>query len=300
MKITTLGAIDIGSNAIRLLVKNVEDYTTHKEFKKVALIRIPIRLGEDVFTNGGDISKAKQESLLQAIEGFSLLMKAYNVSKYRACATSAMREAKNGKEVIENIKKKTGVNIEIIDGKEEGALIYEAGEVDKYFSNKDSYIYVDVGGGSTEIITYNNFQKADSNSFKLGTVRMLNQATSISEMADFIQYIQKIKTKYKPVGIIGSGGNITKAHKLLLKKETEFLTDKEVTELYQTLKNMSLEERIEKFKLNSNRADVIVPALEIFSIICKTANIKTIIVPRIGLSDGIIHHLEKSLEQTKK
>ncbi|HQB19294.1 MAG: hypothetical protein ACOXZH_00295 [Bacteroidales bacterium] len=295
MKITTLGAIDIGSNAIRLLVKNVEDYTTHKEFKKVAFIRVPIRLGEDVFSHG-EISKEKQEDLSLALEGFSLLMKVYNVSKYRACATSAMREAKNGKKIVDNIKKRCGINIEIISGMDEGELLYEVGEVNKYFSNKDSYIYVDVGGGSTEIIVYNNLQKAESKSFQLGTVRMLNVATSMNEVAEFIQYLQKIKTKYRPVGIIGSGGNINKVHKMLGKREGECLSDKEITELYNTLKGVSVEERIEQFKLNPNRADVVVPALEIFSTICKTANIKKIVVPRIGLSDGIIHHLEQSLD----
>ncbi len=295
MKITTLGAIDIGSNAIRLLVKNVEDYTTHKEFKKVAFIRVPIRLGEDVFSHG-EISKEKQEDLSLALEGFSLLMKVYNVSKYRACATSAMREAKNGKKIVDSIKKKCGINIEIISGMDEGELLYEVGEVNKYFSNKDSYIYVDVGGGSTEIIVYNNLQKAESKSFQLGTVRMLNVATSMNEVAEFIQYLQKIKTKYRPVGIIGSGGNINKVHKMLGKREGECLSDKEITELYNTLKGVSVEERIEQFKLNPNRADVVVPALEIFSTICKTANIKKIVVPRIGLSDGIIHHLEQSLD----
>lgn len=295
MKITTLGAIDIGSNAIRLLVKNVEDYTTHKEFKKVAFIHVPIRLGEDVFSHG-EISKEKQEDLSLALEGFSLLMKVYNVSKYRACATSAMREAKNGKKIVDNIKKRCGINIEIISGMDEGELLYEVGEVNKYFSNKDSYIYVDVGGGSTEIIVYNNLQKAESKSFQLGTVRMLNVATSMNEVAEFIQYLQKIKTKYRPVGIIGSGGNINKVHKMLGKREGECLSDKEITELYNTLKGVSVEERIEQFKLNPNRADVVVPALEIFSTICKTANIKKIVVPRIGLSDGIIHHLEQSLD----
>lgn len=295
MKITTLGAIDIGSNAIRLLVKNVEDYDTRKDFKKVALIRVPIRLGEDVFING-EISKEKQELLSIAIEGFSLLMKAYNVNRYRACATSAMREAKNGKKIVEIINKNCGIEIEIINGIEEGELIYEAGEVDRFFSSKESYIYVDVGGGSTEIIVYNNFQKAESNTFKLGTVRMIKGATSMSEVADFIHYLQKIKNKYHPVGIVGSGGNINKVHKMLEKKEGECLSDKDVITLHDTLKSLSLDEKIEQFKLNPNRADVIVPALEIFSTICKTANIKKIVVPRIGLSDGIIHHLEQNLE----
>lgn len=294
MKITTLAAIDIGSNAIRLLVKNVEEYDTRKEFKKVTLIRVPIRLGEDVFLEG-EISKDKQESLSLAIEGFSLLMKAYGVSKYRACATSAMREAKNGKKVIEGIQKRSGIDIEIIDGVEEGELIYEAGDADKYFSSKESYIYVDVGGGSTEVIVYNNFQKVETKTFRLGTVRMLKGATSMSDVADFIHYLQKLKTKYRPVGIIGSGGNINKVHKMLEKKESECLSDKEVTELYETLRELTVDERIEQFKLNANRADVLVPALEIFSTICKTAGIKKIVVPRIGLADGIIHHLEQAL-----
>lgn len=295
MKITTLGAIDIGSNAIRLLVKNIEDYTTRKEFKKVAFIRVPIRLGSDVFMYG-EISKERQEDLLMAMKSFSLLMKVYNVSKYRACATSAMREAKNSKKIIENIKKTCDIDVEIISGLEEGELIYEAGEPDKYFSSKDSYIYVDVGGGSTEIIVYNNFQKACTNTFKLGTVRMLNAATPISEIADFIQYLQKIKSKYRPIGIIGSGGNINKAHSMLSKRYSECMTYKELNELYETLKEQSVDERIENFKLNPNRADVIVPALEIFTTICKTANIKKVVAPRIGLADGIIHHLEQSLD----
>lgn len=285
----TLGAIDIGSNAIRLLINYVEQNGT-VVFKKAAFIRVPIRLGEDVFTQGS-IGNEKRERFCVAMQAFSHLMKTFNVRAYRACATSAMREAKNGAEVVEYIRCNSGVVIEIISGKEEAETIFEAGDIAGLMNADRSYLYVDVGGGSTEVTIYSNHQRVTSESFPLGTVRMLSDAVDKGEMKRFKEWLKEVAEPYNPIAIIGSGGNINKVHKLLSKKEKESLHYVEMKLLYDQLDGMDYEDRIKKFGLNTYRADVIMPALKIFLTVGKACKIDEIIVPKIGLADGIIHKL---------
>ncbi len=286
----TLAAIDIGSNAIRLLINYVEEHGK-VDFKKAAFIRVPIRLGEDVFTRG-DVSPEKKERLCEAMMAFSHLIKTFNVKKYRACATSAMREATNREEIVDCIREKSGINVEIISGLEEAKTIFEAGGLAGLMESDQCYLYVDVGGGSTEITIYNNYKRVDSESFPLGTVRMISDAVDEAQMKAFKDWLKKKAMPHNPQAIIGSGGNINKIHKLL-KKEREPLKYVELKTLYELLKNMSFDERISNLGLNTYRADVIMPASKIFLTIAKQCKINDIIVPKIGLADGIIHMLHK-------
>lgn len=290
MKEEIIGAIDIGSNAIRLLINTVDANGTSTDFKKTAFLRVPIRLGEDVFTNQC-ISTEKKECLIDAITGFSYLLRAYKVQKFRACATSAMRDAKNGQDIVNSIKEKCGIELEIINGQEEGNMIFEAGGLDRMMDKNQNYLYVDVGGGSTEVIVYENQKKHLSYSFQLGTVRILSDAVDRKEKDRFKECLEDIYINYYPMSVIASGGNINKVHKLLGKREGELISYTELRVLYDTLKEMSYEERILNYKLKWYRADVIVPALKIFTTICKICKVKDIYVPKVGLADGIIHHL---------
>jgi exopolyphosphatase/guanosine-5'-triphosphate,3'-diphosphate pyrophosphatase len=290
MNTDIFGAIDIGSNAIRLLINNIEEDKSSPDFKKVAYLRVPIRLGDDAFTKGR-ISEDKKYRLIHAMQGFSHIMKAFGVMDYRACATSAMRDAGNGKDIVEAIRIGSGINVEIISGREEAEIIYEAGELDRLMDKKRNYLYVDVGGGSTEIVVYSNQQKVTSNSFQLGTVRMLVDAVQEKEGQRFKTWLKDVYKEHGPLSIIASGGNINKIHKVLGKREREPLSYAELKAFYDTIKTMSYEERIQTFKLNTYRADVIVPALKIFLTISRICKVEQIYVPKIGLADGIIHHL---------
>lgn len=290
MKAETLGAIDIGSNAIRLLISNVDENESSTDFKKAAFLRVPIRLGEDVFTKGL-ITDDKRQQLGNVMTGFSYIMKAYGVTRYRACATSAMRDAANGLEIVEEIKLQCEIEIEIIDGLEEGQIIYEAGGLDKVMDRDRNYLYVDVGGGSTEVVVYSNHRKITSESFELGTVRMLADAVDKKEKDRFKKWLKEIYDIYYPLSIIASGGNINKIYKLLGRREGAPINYPEFKVLYETLSDMSYEERMRNYKLKSYRADVIIPAMNIFSIVCKICKISEIYVPKVGLADGIIHHL---------
>ncbi len=287
----TLAAIDIGSNAIRLLINYVENQGSRVDFKRAAFVRVPIRLGEDVFTTG-EIGERKRERLCDAMKGFKALMQTFNVQAYRACATSAMREARNGGEVIDYILKQSGINIEIISGKEEAQTIFEAGDIAGLMNSDQTYLYVDVGGGSTEVTVYANHKPVMSESFPIGTVRMISEAVGKDEFRNFREWLQTKALPYSPVAIIGSGGNINKIHKLLGKKDNrESLRYVELKILYGQLKSMSYDERINNMGLNAYRADVIMPALKIFLTSSKVCKIDKIIVPKIGLADGVIHHL---------
>lgn len=287
-------AIDIGSNAFRLLI----DFVEHEpgvpvEFRKAAFIRVPVRLGEDVFTTGS-IGEDKRRKVVEAMQGFAHLMRAFDVQAWRACATSAMREASNGPELVAEIARTSGINVEIISGKEEAETIFEAGETTGLTSGERRYLYVDVGGGSTEISIYSNRRRAFSESFALGTVRMLSGAARKAEMERFKKTLRMLRIEYGPGAIIGSGGNINKARKMLSKKEKEkdeVLRTQELKQLAEKLGGMSYQERISKLGLNEYRADVIVPALEIFLTAAHACHIDEIIVPKIGLADGIIHKL---------
>jgi len=298
MNFNTLAAIDIGSNAVRLLINNIEDNKGIPEFKKVAFLRVPIRLGEDTFV-AGEIGESKLQRLNEAMLGFAHIMKAYKVSCFRACATSAMRDAKNGQEVIGHIKDSCGIEIDIITGKEEAEIIFEAGGLNSVMDKSKNYLYVDVGGGSTEIIIYSKQQKVASQSFQIGTVRMLADVVKKEEKDFFKEWLKDTYKKYAPLSIIASGGNINKVHKLLGKRERESLNYTEVKVLYDTLSQLSYDERIENFKLNAYRADVIIPAMKIFLTVGKICKINEIFVPKVGLVDGIIHHLYTNSQDCK-
>lgn len=285
----TLAAIDIGSNAIRLLINYVER-NEKVEFKKAAFIRVPIRLGEDVFTKGY-ISDAKREKLCQAMQAFSKLMKTFNVQRYRACATSAMREARNSAEIISYIRQNSQIDIEVISGKQEAETIFEAGDIAGLMDTDHSYLFVDVGGGSTEISIYSNHQRVCSESFPLGTVRMISGAVDKAEMENFKEWLKEVAAPHKPTAIIGSGGNINKIHKLLGKAEKESILYPELKVLYGQLKGLSFDQRITNVGLNTYRADVIMPAMKLFLTVAKNCKINEIMVPKMGLSDGIIHRL---------
>ena len=296
MSTYTFGAIDIGSNAIRLLITTVEEYPDQVEFKKTAFLRVPIRLGEDVFTRG-EISTEKRERMCEAMAGFSHIMKAYGVQDYRAYATSAMREAKNGPEITDYIRRNSGIGIEIISGQLEADTIFANGLVDMLAADK-TYMYVDVGGGSTEVIVYSNRTKVAARSFALGTVRMLSDAVDKDEMKRFKKWLAEMGRKYQPSAIIGSGGNINKAQKLLNKKDKESITRPELDMLYRYIKSFSFAERVHTMRLATYRADVIVPAMKIFLTVCNQCNIEEILVPKMGLSDGIIRTLYAQHQKT--
>ncbi len=290
----TLAAIDIGSNAIRLLIEYIESNGT-VAFKKAAFIRVPIRLGEDVFTHGV-IGEEKREKLCCAMESFASLMKTFNVRAYRACATSAMREATNGAQVVDYIREKSGVQIEIITGIDEAKTIFNAGDMGRFISSDQNYIYVDVGGGSTEVTVYSGHRRVTSESFPLGTVRMINSPTKV-DLKEFKEWLERIALPFKPIAIIGSGGNINKVHKLLHKSQGQSIKYCEMRLLYDQIKPLSYEQRIKQLGLNTYRADVIIPAMKIFLTAAKTCKIENIIAPRIGLADGIIHQLYSQLER---
>lgn len=291
MKRDTFGAIDIGSNAIRLLINYIEDYEDgHVEYKKAAFVRVPIRLGDDAFLRG-HISSAKIEALCDAMQGFSALLRAFGTHDYRACATSAMREASNGGQIAELVRNCSGISIEIINGETEADTIFAAGGLKETLDPQKTYLYVDVGGGSIEIVVYARGSKVEARSFRLGTVRIFSGAEAPAEWSHFEEWLREVARTWHPSGIIGSGGNINKTHKLLEKKSRECIHAKELNALYNRLRAMSVAQRMEQLYLNQSRAEVIVPALRIFTDVLCICQIDTILVPRMGLADGIIHEL---------
>jgi exopolyphosphatase/guanosine-5'-triphosphate,3'-diphosphate pyrophosphatase len=291
----TFAAIDIGSNAFRLLISYVEHESDGKiEFRKAAFIRVPVRLGEDVFTKGA-IGPDKFGRVVEAMEGFAHLIKAFGARAWRACATSAMREAANGPELVAEIERRSGLKVEIISGREEAETIFEAGETTGLTGDGKSWLFIDVGGGSIEVSVFSDRRRAYSESFALGTVRTLSGKTRADEMERFRQALHTIREKWKPDAIIGSGGNINKVRKLLSKKARgkgdDILDVGDLKKLHESLSALSYDQRIEKFGLNDYRADVIVPALEIFLTAAEKCKIDEVVVPTIGLADGIIHSL---------
>lgn len=290
MKFKTIAAIDIGSNAVRLLINNIENDKGKTVFKKVAYLRVPIRLGEDTFGKG-TIGDSKLFRLNEAMVGFSHIMRAYKVSEFKAYATSAMRDASNGAEVVELIRENSGIAITIITGKEEAEIIYQAGGLSNVMDKSRNYLYVDVGGGSTEVVIYSKQQKIESRSFQIGTVRMLANAVKSEEIDSFKTWLSETHTKYGDLSVIGSGGNINKIYKMLGKENQEPLSYDELKNLYNDLNGISYDERIESFKLNAYRADVIIPALNIFLTVGETCNINEFFVPKVGLADGMIYQM---------
>jgi len=292
-KVKRFAAIDIGSNAIRLLVSQVSEYEKGVLFKKLSLVRVPIRLGEDVFETG-EISKDKIQKLIDAITGYNYLLSAYDVLDVRACATSAMREAENGKEVIDLIKKETGITIEIISGEKEAAIIFDAG-LSSLVDLEKTYLYIDVGGGSTEITLFSEGNVLNSKSFKIGTVRLLKNKVEEEEWQCLKQWLIENLKKHKIEYAIGSGGNINKLIKLVPdnKKKDMFINYDELEILHRDLAGLSVEERMEKYALKSDRADVISIATNIFLTIMNCSKIDKVLVPKFGLADGLVRNLYK-------
>ena len=288
---TNYAAIDIGSNAVRLLIKEIKEEQGKAHFSKVLMLRVPLRLGFDVF-DIGKISEKKEKNMIRLMKAFRHLMKIYDVKHCRACATSAMRDAKNGMDIIKQIEKKTGVHIDIIDGQEEAKIIYN-NHVEHMEDQKGNYMYVDVGGGSTEINLLSEGQLVCSRSYNIGTVRMLNNAVKDSEWERLKNDLAELAKSYPQTNIIGSGGNINKLYRLADKKNKKKMTMQisVLQELHTRLKTLSLEERMEQFGMKPDRADVIIPAGEIFLTIANIIGASYIHVPVIGLSDGIIDEL---------
>ncbi len=294
-----LAAIDIGSNAARLLISDVVpskmNNTPNPEFIKMALVRVPLRLGFDVFGKG-EISPEKTDKIIKTIKSYKYLLEVYEVKHLKACATSAMRDAANSKDIIKKIKTETGIEIEIISGQEEASFIYE-NHIAENLNKDESYLYIDVGGGSTELTFFSDGKLVFKESFDIGTIRLLkNQVTEEhwDEMKEFI----KTKSKgYHHVTAIGSGGNINKIFSLSKRKEGKPLSLELLRDYYKEFNNLSVSERIAYYRLREDRADVIVPALLIYINVMRWVDTEEIFVPKIGLADGLIHTL---YEQVRK
>ena len=290
LKIKKYASIDIGSNAVRLHISTItEPQNKPVSFKKTSLVRVPIRLGQDVFVNGY-ISDYNLSRMKQALKAFQLLMNCHKVEKFRACATSAMRDAKNSKDLVEDIKADTNIDIDIIDGNDEAAII-AATDLHELIKTEKTYIYVDVGGGSTEITLYKDGKTFTSKSFNLGTVRLLNNLVSEADWQSFRQWIQEKTKGMTKIEMIGSGGNINHIFKASAKKLGKPLSFFYLSSYYQLLQSLTYEERIAQLSMNEDRADVIIPATQIYLTAMKYSKARSVHVPKIGLSDGIIKSL---------
>lgn len=292
-----IAAIDIGSNAARLLINEVKETDGKPEFTKLNLLRIPLRLGFDVFSKG-EIGAERKQMVIKTMTIFRELMEIYKVEHYRACATSAMRDAKNGQEIIDIVREQSDINIEIITGDEEATLIYEnhvAEGLDKDFA----YLYVDVGGGSTELTFYENNEMQYEHSFNIGTIRLLNglvTPTIWDEMKDEIK--DKIKSK-KTVVAIGSGGNINKIFSMSKTKDGKPMPVTVIKKYLKEMEKLSVVERMHEYQIREDRADVIVPALTIFNNVMTWADIKHIYVPKISVADGLVHSIYAKVSEQK-
>jgi exopolyphosphatase/guanosine-5'-triphosphate,3'-diphosphate pyrophosphatase len=288
MKIDRYAGIDIGSNGVRLLIMNVYLINDQPHFDKAILVRAPVRLGSDSFVKN-EIQHDTAEMLTEAMKSFYSLMKCYKVKKYRACATSALREACNASEVVESVFNNSGIKIDLIDGKEEAEIIYTT-QIAEYIKDEKGYIFIDVGGGSTEITYYYRGKSRASRSFKIGTVRALKNLVEYREWLELENFIKELKLSEDTVAV-GTGGNINTLFKKSQKPLGKPLTIRYLKDMHKELKLLTVDERIIQYSFNPDRADVIVPALEIYTTIMKLAKINDIYVPKIGLADGIVRSL---------
>lgn len=296
MEAINLAAIDIGSNGARLLIKRFDSEATNEadRIRKVMFIRIPLRLGKDVFSLG-KVSKERERMMLHMMKGFKQFMKLNNVVNFRACATSAMRDAENGKQVLKKIEKETGIKLEIIKGEEEAGLLFN-NLVEKTDSNEGNFAYIDVGGGSTEVSLIHDGVLAESHSYNIGTLRLLSGKVKPETEKLFKENLTDYATKYGNIRIIGSGGNINKLNKLVRHdKNNKEMSLQDLRRMYEMLKPLSIEEREISFNLKEDRADVIIPAAEIFIKACEYLNCETIIVPNISLADSIVDGLYEKM-----
>lgn len=282
-------AIDIGSNAIRLLIATVLNNDGKVSFKKTSLIRVPLRLGDNAFIDHY-ISDKKSEELIKAMVAFKNLMDVYHVEDYMACATSALREAENGPHLVKRIKEEAGLNLEIVHGQKEANIIYSS-HIDQNFDHDKNYLYIDVGGGSTELSIFSKGKPVASKSFNLGTIRILDQQDKPETWEDLKSWIKAETKNYKNLIGIGTGGNINKLFKLAGQKEGTPLSFLKLKAQFDHLNSYSLKDRIFKLDLNQDRADVIIPACHIFLTVMKVGAVRQIHVPRVGLVDGIINLL---------
>ncbi|MCW3089735.1 MAG: exopolyphosphatase [Ferruginibacter sp.] len=285
-----LAAIDIGSNAARLLITEVStDYKGETAFNKINLVRVPLRLGFDVFELG-IISKPKIGMILQTMKAYKHLCNAYEVTHIKACATSAMRDAKNASDIIRKVKLETSIEIEVITGDLEAGLVYE-NHVAENLDNDHSYLYIDVGGGSTELSFFSNGILIYKKSFNIGTIRLLKNMVTDNDWEDMKDILRNVIKGQKEVVAIGSGGNINKVFSMSKKKDGKPLSLELLRDYYKELSSVILSERISKYGLRSDRADVIVPAIQIYINVMRWAGAEQIYVPKIGLADGLIRHL---------
>lgn len=291
MKIKKFAAIDIGSNAMRVLISNVIETKEGVHFQKNALVRAPIRLGEDSFTLG-EISKKSLKRMINAMKAFKLLMKVHGVSHYQAYATSALREANNSMDVVEQVMKKSGIKIEIIDGRKEAEIISNS-KISDFLNTQKTFLFVDVGGGSTEFTFINEGKRVCSKSFKIGTVRLINNLVDDRVWEAIRNWIIKNAKPYRKITLMGSGGNINKLFKLSNIKEGKPLSVIKLNQIFLELESHNYEERIVKFELNPDRADVIIPAARIYLKALEWSGGQKIYVPKFGLSDGMIKYIHK-------
>ena len=292
MKLKKFAAIDIGSNAIRILIANIIQTEHNVVFQKNSLIRSPVRLGEDSFTLG-EISPKSLKRFVKTMKAFKLLMNIHGVSHYKAFATSALREANNSSHVIKTVKKKAGIKVEIIDGTKEAEIISNS-KISEFINTQKTFLFVDVGGGSTEFTFINEGNHVVSKSFKIGTVRLINNLIDDRVWIGIENWIKKNSMKYEKITLMGSGGNINKLFKLSNIKEGKPLSKIKLSQLFKQLEKLNYEERVLKFELNPDRADVIVPAARIYLKALEWSGGQKIYVPRFGLSDGMIKYMYKS------
>jgi len=292
LKLKKFAAIDIGSNAIRILIANIIQTDHDVIFQKNSLIRSPVRLGEDSFTLG-EISPKSLKRFVKTMKAFKLLMNVHGVSYYKAYATSALREANNSSHVIKTVKKKAGIKVEIIDGTKEAEIISNS-KISEFINTQKTFLFVDVGGGSTEFTFINEGNHIVSKSFKIGTVRLINNLIDDRVWVGIEKWIKKNSMKYDKITLMGSGGNINKLFKLSNIKEGKPLSKIKLSQLFNQLEKLNYEHRILKFELNPDRADVIVPAARIYLKALEWSGGQKIYVPRFGLSDGMIKYMYKS------
>jgi exopolyphosphatase/guanosine-5'-triphosphate,3'-diphosphate pyrophosphatase len=290
-----LAAIDIGSNAVRLLISDVIQNNGKPDFVKVSLVRVPLRLGFDVFERGS-ISEERIDKMVKTMESYKLLLDVYEVKHLKACATSAMRDAANADEVLQRVKEKTGIQIEVISGQDEASFIYE-NHVAENLNADESYLYIDVGGGSTELSFFSDGKLVCKDSFNIGTIRLLKNQVEETDWDAMKEFIKTQTKGYHHVTCIGSGGNINKVFSLSKRKEGKPLSLETLRSYYKEFSSLSIQQRMSLYNLREDRADVIVPALLIFINVMRWADAEEIFVPKIGLADGLIHIL---YEEVKK
>jgi exopolyphosphatase/guanosine-5'-triphosphate,3'-diphosphate pyrophosphatase len=293
-----LAAIDIGSNAARLLIADASPYFTGGvDYIKLSLLRIPLRLGVDVFSKGY-IGEEKVTQLMDSLRAYKLMMKIYKVQAFKACATSAMRDASNGAEILRRAKEETGLDIKIITGKEEADIIYETHIAENLAFNK-SYLYIDVGGGSTELTLFSRNTIVFKESFNIGTIRLLQGKVTDDSWGQMKTFIKNGVKNYGPVEAIGTGGNINKVFSISKRKDGKPLPLELLRDYYKELSAASVEERMHRYQFRADRADVIVPALQIYISVMRWADAEEIFVPKIGLADGLIKMLYKEITEAQ-